>query len=281
MFERFTEKARRLIFFARFEASQYGSSFIETEHILLGLLREDRGLMRWLGAGYDFGSQMRAEIEKLITPCERISTSVEVPLTQESKMILILAAEESDRLGHKHICHEHLLLGILRLPDSLAGRLLIAKGFTANAIREKFTKGLPANIPMAHTRRGATIVLDGFLSALRDGSEPPSRYFEERGQFIDATGKRWVGREQIELAQEALFAPFGKKNAWHRLEDTVNGTSDTVIASVLWEFAAAPDPAERACTLLRMTIVLAPVAEDWQIVLAQLAPFLPRPNPTR
>src|SRR5690349_24993515 len=77
MFERFTEKARRVIFFARYEASQYGSPYIETEHLLLGLLREDRPLAKqFLGDSYE--PSIRSEIERHITARERISTSVEV-----------------------------------------------------------------------------------------------------------------------------------------------------------------------------------------------------------
>src|ERR1700730_7465920 len=101
MFERFTEKARRVIFFARYEASQYGSPYIETEHLLLGLLREDRTLAKWFPGESNVEPGIRTEIERHIPPRERISTSVEVPLTGECKKVLTLAAEEADRLGHR------------------------------------------------------------------------------------------------------------------------------------------------------------------------------------
>jgi ATP-dependent Clp protease ATP-binding subunit ClpA len=80
MFERYTEKARRAIFFARYAASQYGSPYIESEHLLLGLLREDRAPASYI-------ESIRREIESGITIRERISTSVEVPLRQECKRI--------------------------------------------------------------------------------------------------------------------------------------------------------------------------------------------------
>jgi hypothetical protein len=92
---------------------------------------------------------------------------------------------------------------------------------------------------------------------LRDGSERPADLFDERGQFVDSSGKRWIGRKEIDSASEALFAPFSKKNARHRLEDTINGPSETVVASLLWEFATAPAPGERVCRMARMTVVLA------------------------
>src|SRR5207248_3909660 len=85
MFERYTERARRVIFFARYEASEYGSRYIDTEHLLLGLLREDPSLkMRFLGPDSSL-EKIRAEIEKRITRGERFGTSVEVPLSEEAR----------------------------------------------------------------------------------------------------------------------------------------------------------------------------------------------------
>src|SRR5438105_4269768 len=140
MFERYTEKARRVIFFARYEASQYGSPYIETEHLLLGLLREDRALAKKFLGEVNSEEGIRAEIEKHITPRERLSTSVEVPLTLESKKILNLAAEEADRLGHRHIGTEHVLLGLLRVEGSLAGKILQARGVRVATLREQVAK---------------------------------------------------------------------------------------------------------------------------------------------
>ncbi len=122
MFERYTEKARRVIFFARYEATHYASAFIETEHLLLGILREDRTLaVRFLG---DAGAvtRMRPEIERQTTLRGSISASTDVPLSSESKKALLRAAEEADRLGSRHIGTEHLLLGLLCVEGSLARR---------------------------------------------------------------------------------------------------------------------------------------------------------------
>ena len=140
MFERFTEKARRVIFFARFEASQYGSHFIETEHILLGLMREDKALARrlWLRAGSL--EALRKEIESRITPRERISTSIEVPLTADAKQTLHFAVEEAERFGHKHVGTEHLLLGLLRADKSVAAIILNAQGVTLSDFRTSLTQ---------------------------------------------------------------------------------------------------------------------------------------------
>ncbi len=121
MFERYTEKARRTIFFARYEASQYGSSTIASEHILLGLLREDRATMRQFAGPIQLGPEIRSEIERLIKRGKPFATSVEVPLSDESKRILNFAGEEADRFSHRHIGTEHILLGILRLPSASSG----------------------------------------------------------------------------------------------------------------------------------------------------------------
>jgi hypothetical protein len=85
MFERYTQKARRVMFFARYEASQYGSPYIESEYLLLGVLREDLALVtRFLGPN-SVAADIRAEVARWIPARERISTSVEVPLTDECK----------------------------------------------------------------------------------------------------------------------------------------------------------------------------------------------------
>src|ERR1700749_3026185 len=103
MFERYTEKARRVIFFARYEASQFGSPYIETEYLLLGLLREDKALTNRFMRSPSTVESIRREIEKHTTIREKISTSVDLPLSDECKRVLSYAAEEAERLGHKQI----------------------------------------------------------------------------------------------------------------------------------------------------------------------------------
>jgi ATP-dependent Clp protease ATP-binding subunit ClpC len=151
MFEKYTEKARRVIFFARYEASQYGSPFIETEHLLLGLMREDKALANRFLKSHGSIESIRKEIESRITIRERISTSVDVPLSQECKRILGFASEEAERLSHKHVGTEHLLLGILREEKSFGAEILQARGLRLSAVREELarssTEKVPANRP--------------------------------------------------------------------------------------------------------------------------------------
>jgi ketosteroid isomerase-like protein len=275
MFERFTEKARRAVFFARHEASLYGSPVIDSEHMLIGVMREDKTLLHRLIGPLDFEKRFRQEVEKLTPRRERIPTSVEIPLTQGAREILLLAAKEADKLGHAYIGTEHLLLGVLRQNNSLGATLLASLGANLEAVRKKVAEDINAGIPVARpARASAILVVRPFLDALREGPVPAViRFFDEHSQFIDASGKRWAGRDQIEGTSEALFAPFAKKNAGYRLEETIDSPPGTKVVLVLWEFGAASG--ERSSSMLHMSIVLAPTPEAWRIVLVQLTPCLP------
>ncbi len=124
MFERYTEKARRVIFFARYEASQFGSPYIETEHLLLGLLREDKRIVLLFFRSHLFVEEIRKKVEQHTTIREKIATSVDLPLSNEAKRVLAYGAEEAERLNHKHIGTEHLFLGLMREKESFAAQLL-------------------------------------------------------------------------------------------------------------------------------------------------------------
>src|SRR5437667_11076894 len=136
MFERYTEKARRVIFFARYEASQFGSPYLETEHLLLGLLREDKALANRFLRSHAAVDSIRKQIEGHRTMREKVSTSVDLPLSHECKRVLAYGAEEAERLKHKHIGAEHLLLGLLREEESFAAQLLRERGLTLDSVRE-------------------------------------------------------------------------------------------------------------------------------------------------
>ena len=137
MFERYTERARRVLFFARYEASQLGSISIETEHLLLGLIREGKGLTSRIFARSHLSLEnIRKEIEGRSIFREKVSTSVEIPFSTETKRVLQYSAEEADRLLHNYIGTEHLLLGILREERSVAASILTERGMRLNTVRE-------------------------------------------------------------------------------------------------------------------------------------------------
>ena len=140
MFERYTELARRAVFFARFEASELGCNYIESEHILLGILREDPSIRQRLGA--DSADSIRTELGPPPLPEKKIPVSVDLPLSRESKQALAYAAEESERLGHKWIGCSHLLIGLLRVKECKAASLLSERGVDLASFRK-----LLANYP--------------------------------------------------------------------------------------------------------------------------------------
>jgi ATP-dependent Clp protease ATP-binding subunit ClpC len=138
MFERYTEKARRVIFFARFEASQFGASEIEPEHILLGMLREDRQISARFfpdrSPGYEL---IRKDIEGRVVIGSRATVSnVDLPLSAEAKRVLTYAAQEAEKLGHRNIGTDHLLLGLLVEEGTIAHEFLTERGVVLDDARK-------------------------------------------------------------------------------------------------------------------------------------------------
>lgn len=142
MFERYTERSRRVIFFARYEALQYGSQVIAPEHILLGLVREDKAFATRFFPPESAVSAMkvRAGIEDRIAVRSRIPQSSELHLAPETKRILFWANEESRHLKNRNIGPEHLLAGILREERSVAAEILIGFGLRLQTVREEIIR---------------------------------------------------------------------------------------------------------------------------------------------
>jgi ATP-dependent Clp protease ATP-binding subunit ClpC len=144
MFEKYTDKARRTIFFARYEASQYGGDWIEVPHLLLGLLRESAATFEMLGVRPE---AVRPAVEAV---CKHFakpkSVSVDLPLSHACRRVLGYAAEESERLSHRHIGPEHLLMGVLREngPEAVA---LDGLGIKLEAVRGMFR--IPPGEPLS------------------------------------------------------------------------------------------------------------------------------------
>ncbi len=169
MFERYTEKARRVIFFARYEASQFGASQFEAEHILLGLIREDKNLTtRFFHRSHANIESIRKEIEGRTILRDRISTNIDLPLSNEAKRVLAFAAEESERLGNRHIGTEHLLLGLLREENSVAAEILYERGLRLSDIRQDLMR--QANVERNTNTRKETPHLVEFSRDLTDAA---------------------------------------------------------------------------------------------------------------
>jgi tRNA (adenine37-N6)-methyltransferase len=148
MFERYSEDARRSLFFARYEASQLGGATIEPEHLLLGLVRGGR-LESLFPEDLE---RVRGTIEQQVQQRERLAASVEIPFSPATKKILTFASTEADALNQPDIRSEHLLLGILREEDSIAARYLHSAGVRLKAVREFAAKGRTGD-PLATNQR--------------------------------------------------------------------------------------------------------------------------------
>jgi ATP-dependent Clp protease ATP-binding subunit ClpC len=141
MFERYTERARRTLFFARYEASQMGSVSIDTEHLLLGLLRESKGVIGIVfSRAHVTLDKVSTELYRQSAPGKKVSTSVEIPFSAAAKRVLQHAAEEADRLLHHHIGAEHLLLGLLREESSVAASILRDYGLRLDEVRQEISR---------------------------------------------------------------------------------------------------------------------------------------------
>jgi Clp amino terminal domain, pathogenicity island component len=283
MFERFTEKARRAIFFARYEASQYGSPYIESEHFLLGLLREDGHIVRHLLPQLGQVSAIREEIEAHIEPRERISTSVEVPLSAECKHILNFASDEAQRLAHEHVGTEHFLLGVLREEKCFAAQILKMRGAQLSAIRVALAQGKTAD----HAARRVSWRSDElkervekFLDAWSTcNAKAFSEWFVEEGLFVDVHGALWNGPLKIRTGAALHFVSMGLATTNGRLEELLLVTSRTAVGSATFEPAAtdaAPaSTAEEAIQEdgrrgIRMTVTLVERHTEWMVVAAHI-----------
>ncbi|HTP86907.1 MAG TPA: Clp protease N-terminal domain-containing protein [Bryobacteraceae bacterium] len=245
MFERFTEKARRLIFFGRYEASQFGSAWIEIEHLLLASLREDRLLASTLPEGA--ADAIRGEIERVTPRSEPpVPASVDLPLSASAKLALAFAVEEADLLNDKMIEACCLVLGMLRVESSIAPRLLAPYGidlenYRKAARRHVFgdvadTAGSPA---LSHTIEALEVLLQSSIAAelsYLQGQDQalrrkPWTRKEALGHLVDwATAHhQWFARA---LAEPKVVAGGYPGENWIALEDYAHLPWDVIVE--LW-----------------------------------------------
>ena len=166
MFNRFTERARKVLVLAKEEARRFSHDYIGTEHILLGLIREGEGVacavLQNLGVDLE---RLKVEIEKLISPGSVAQVLGDIPFTPRAKKILELAAEEARSLGHNYIGTEHILLGLIREGEGLAAQVLFSFGVDLRKVREEIFSllgGGPAAHPSASAVSTKTPALDSF-----------------------------------------------------------------------------------------------------------------------
>jgi len=137
VFERFTERARHVVVFAQEEARGFKHDYIGTEHILLGLLREEEGVAaRVLGSLEITAEGVRAQIEQIVGLGEEAAVG-QIPFTPRAKKVLELALREALSIGHNYIGTEHILLGLVRENDGVAARIMLDLGGDAQRVREE------------------------------------------------------------------------------------------------------------------------------------------------
>ncbi len=182
MFNRFTERARKVIILAKEEARRFNHDYIGTEHILLGLIREGEGVaaavLQKLGLDLE---TIRIEVEKLVQPGPQTQVLGDIPFTPRSKKALELSAEEARALGHNYIGTEHLLLGLIKEGEGMAYRVLLNLGLDLNKVRSEIMELLGSGIPGFNnqdtTKTGKTPAIDAYgrnLNKLaRDGKLDP------------------------------------------------------------------------------------------------------------
>ncbi|MFH0763312.1 MAG: ATP-dependent Clp protease ATP-binding subunit [Candidatus Omnitrophota bacterium] len=168
MFNRFTERARKVIILAKEEARRFNHDYIGTEHILLGLVREGEGVaatvLQKMGISLE---NIRLEIEKLVQPGPTTQIIGDIPFTPRAKKVLELAAEEARSLGHNYIGTEHLLLGLIREGEGIASQVLLNLGLDLNRVRNEVMEILGSvlpnlNQPGAQQSKSKTPALDAF-----------------------------------------------------------------------------------------------------------------------
>ena len=142
MFERFTDRARKVMALANQEAQRFQHEYIGTEHLLLGLVKEGAGVAANVlrNLGLDLRT-VRIEVEKL-TKCgpEPLVTMGKLPQTPRAKKVIEYAIEEVRNLGHAHVGTEHILLGLLRIPEGVAAQVLTSMGLTLDQVRDEVIK---------------------------------------------------------------------------------------------------------------------------------------------
>ncbi len=207
MFDRFTERARKVMTLARQEAQKLNNDYIGTEHILLGLVQEGSGVAAQVLKNLEVDlRKVRAEVERLVEQGTSPVTGTQLPFTPRAKRVLELALEEAQNLGHNYIGTEHLLLGLIRESDGPAAHVLQNLGVKPEEVREEVVELLGADAPSATAARG------------EEGAEPAE------GEEAAAAGKSKTpaldafGRDLTELARENKLDPvIGRANEIERV----------------------------------------------------------------
>ena len=195
MFDRFTERARKVIILAKEEAKRFNHDYIGTEHILLGLIKEGESVaaavLQNLGLSLD---TIRLEVEKLVQFGPSTIVSGDIPFTPKAKKVIELAMDEARRLGHNYIGTEHLLLGLIKEGEGVASHVLMNVGLDLNKVRAEVIKLLGSSTPGGGTGGGG-------------GSTPSSPSAGTAKGKTKTPALDAFGRDLSQLAREGKLDP--------------------------------------------------------------------------
>ncbi|HTL69944.1 MAG TPA: ATP-dependent Clp protease ATP-binding subunit, partial [Candidatus Eisenbacteria bacterium] len=209
MFNKFTERARKVILLAKQEAKRFNHDYIGTEHILLGLLREGEGVaaavLQSLGMNLN---NIRLEVEKLVQLGPTTVVSGDLPFTPKAKKVMELAMEEARTLGHNYIGTEHLLLGLIREGEGVASQVFMNMGLDLEKVREEVIKLLGSTTPGSQFSQGPQGGGGGSSSAVSKTKTPA----------LDA-----FGRDLTKLAKDGKLDPvIGRDDEIDRVMQTLS-----------------------------------------------------------
>ncbi|MBN2064455.1 MAG: ATP-dependent Clp protease ATP-binding subunit, partial [Sedimentisphaerales bacterium] len=217
MFERFTDRARKIMALANQEAQRFNHEYIGTEHILLGLVREGSGVGANVLKNLDVDlRKVRLEIEKLVKSGPDMVTMGKLPQTPRAKKVIEYAIEEARALNHNYVGTEHLLLGLLRESEGVAAQVLMNLGLKLDKVREEVLNLLGAGLDNAeinpqtnNTSNPASESMGGTGS----DSFGSSKTSKSKTPALDS-----FGRDLTELARQGQLDPvIGRKNEIERV----------------------------------------------------------------
>ncbi len=199
MFDRFTDRARKVMALARKEAQRFNHDFIGTEHVLLGLIQEGSGVAANVLKNLDIQpNKIRGEIEKHVQTGPAMVSMGQLPFTPRAKKVLELSQEEANELGHNYIGTEHLLLGLIREQDGVAAQVLMDLGVKLDEVKSEVLELLGADV----TPEGESSVPQA--SGKQGRSKTPA---------LDS-----FGRDLTEMAREGKLDPvIGRANEIERV----------------------------------------------------------------
>ena len=190
MFERFTERARQVVVLAQDEARALKHNYIGTEHILLGLLREEEGLAARVLESLDITvEEVRAQVARIVGQGDEVTTG-QIPFTPRAKKVLELALREALSLGHNYIGTEHILLGLVRENEGVAARILLDFDADAEKIRNEIIRMLSGPGRRQSGRRASRQARRRRARSSSTSSAATSRSSQSRASSTPSSGAR-------------------------------------------------------------------------------------------